>query len=72
MGLSEESESDDINGKGIDKECEETPEDSLKNLFTGTVDEVQKFSPLGGSSDTLTVQGASALARVCMGISSDE
>ena len=72
MGLSEESESDDINGKGSDKECEETPEDSLKNLFTGTVDEVQKFSPLGGSSDTLTVQGASALARVCMGISSDE
>ena len=61
MGLSKETESDDVNGKGSDKECEETSEDSLKNLFTGTVDDVQKFSPLGGSSDTLTVQGASAL-----------
>ena len=72
MGLSEESESDGINGKGSDKECEETPEDSLRSLFNGTADEVQKFSPLGGSSATLTVQGTSALARVCKEISSDE
>ena len=58
IGLSKESESDDVDGKGSDKECEETSEDSLKNLFTGIVDEAQKFSPLGGSFDTLTVQGA--------------
>ena len=32
MGLSEESESDDINGKGSDKDCEETSKDLRKPL----------------------------------------
>ena len=71
MGLSKESESDDVNGKGSDKEGEETLEDSLKTSSLALLMKC-KISSLGGSADTLTVQGASALARVCMGISSDE
>jgi hypothetical protein len=72
IGLSNESESEADNGKGNDTECEETSEISLKNLFTGTFVEVQKFSPLTGRTDTLALQGVSALARVCMDKSSDE
>jgi hypothetical protein len=30
IGLSKESESDDVDGKGSDKECEETSEELLK------------------------------------------
>ena len=50
IGLSKESESDDVEGKGSDKECEETSEDLLKTSSLALLMKC-KFSPLVGSPD---------------------
>jgi hypothetical protein len=64
IGLSIEVEEDKGKFCCTDVVCERFSKGSAGTRFNGAIDEAQKFSPLAGRSNSLSVQDTAALARI--------